>query len=192
MQRVSKATRQAACRWLLKLQESEVRKLRAVFQHSSSYADLTPAQYEQGLAWLRSLGLVTAAGAAVVTLGAKDLSGAEAVVARVLAARDLEARKATGDAGERALLGLLRAAGAQDVRHVAAESDSYGYDIEATVEGRLLHIECKATTDSRRLVVYLSRNEFETMRSDPAWLMVALLVALLGFALLAAFLVRAG
>ncbi|WP_406317871.1 protein NO VEIN domain-containing protein [Streptomyces sp. NBC_00118] len=177
MQYVTETTREAAYRWLVKLQESEIRKLRAVFSNSPSYADLTPVQYDQGLAWLRSLGLVTPAGTAAVVLRAKDPSSAEAAVARVLAKRDLEARKATGDAGEWALLALLRAAGAQDVRHVAAESDSYGYDVEATVAGHPLHIECKATTNARQLVVYLSRNEFETMRADPAWAMVALLVA---------------
>lgn len=62
MQYVTETTREAAYRWLVKLQESEIRKLRAVFSNSPSYADLTPVQYDQGLAWLRSLGLVTAGG----------------------------------------------------------------------------------------------------------------------------------
>ncbi|MFE5194349.1 MULTISPECIES: DUF3883 domain-containing protein [unclassified Streptomyces] len=176
MQYVTESIRKAAYRWLTRLQESEIRRLRVVFSNSPFYADLTPSQYDQGLIWLRSLGLVTPQGTAAVAVRARDLSDAEAAVSRVLAKIDLEARKVTGESGERALLELLRESGAQDVFHAAAESDSYGYDIAATVAGRRLHIECKATADARQLTLYLSRNEFETMRMDPLWILVAVLV----------------
>ncbi|WP_432095949.1 protein NO VEIN domain-containing protein [Streptomyces sp. bgisy100] len=89
---------------------------------------------------------------------------------------DPEKRRRTGLAGELAILALLRAAGCQ-VRHVAAVSDRFGYDIEVSVPGGLsVHLEVKATVGADRLVVHLTRHEYETMRADPEWSMVAVLV----------------
>lgn len=88
-----------------------------------------------------------------------------------------EARRAVGAAGEQALLRLLREAGVPHVRHVAAESDAYGYDIHAarSVLERA-HIEVKATTDPTRLVIHLTRHEYEVMSRDEEWCLAAVLV----------------
>ncbi|MFD6141163.1 protein NO VEIN domain-containing protein [Promicromonospora sp. NPDC060271] len=83
-------------------------------------------------------------------------------------------RKAIGAAGEKALVGLLRATTAADVDHVAACADGYGYDVVVSGSGVIAHLEVKSTTRHGRLVVYLSRNEFETMLVDPQWHLVVL------------------
>ncbi|MEV0645506.1 DUF3883 domain-containing protein [Phytomonospora sp. NPDC050363] len=87
---------------------------------------------------------------------------------------DAEARARIGTAGELALVRLLTASlrGGQ-VEHVAARSDGYGYDIAVDADGNSLHIEAKSTTRRSRLTVFLSRHEYETMRRDPAWELVA-------------------
>ncbi|MET7661125.1 DUF3883 domain-containing protein [Streptomyces sp. NPDC005373] len=173
----AESTRRAAYRWLAQLQFAEVWRVRALFTNHRAYSDLTPGQYAQGLAWLMDAGLVSADGRPAVRIRPDSLSDAEAAVARVICARDLEARKITGEAGELALLDLLRTSGAQNVRHVAAVSDAYGYDIEATLPDLTpVHIEAKATTNASRLVVHLSRHEFETMRTDVCWMLVAVLI----------------
>ena len=81
-------------------------------------------------------------------------------------------RKLIGAAGEEALVGILENAGSLDVRHVAKESDAYGYDIEARAGDACFHLEVKSTTRRNRIRFYLSRNEFETMRRDPSWILV--------------------
>ncbi|MEW2126669.1 DUF3883 domain-containing protein [Streptomyces sp. NPDC007259] len=155
-------------------------RVRVLFTHHPGYADLTPAQYAEGLAWLRCMGMVTAAGRPVV-----DISDGEAgdgvVTASVPAVRwsqaAEDARRRVGAAGEQALLGLLREGGVPDVRHVAAESDAYGYDIEAarSVSERA-HVEVKSTMDPTRLVIHLTRHEYEVMARDKEWCLAAVLV----------------
>lgn len=87
---------------------------------------------------------------------------------------DTAERTRVGAAGEYALVSLLASMASLQVRHVAAESDGYGYDIHAAMPDDVLHIEVKTTTRRGRLSIFLSRNEFETMRRDPHWLLVAL------------------
>ncbi|MFF7687998.1 protein NO VEIN domain-containing protein [Streptomyces syringium] len=90
---------------------------------------------------------------------------------------DTAMRELVGAEGEKALLELLQQSLDAEIRHVAAESDSYGYDIGVSGPGRgPVHIEVKTTTDPTRLVVYLSRHEYETMRWDEGWVMVAVLL----------------
>jgi Holliday junction resolvase len=96
-----------------------------------------------------------------------------AVVRHAWGKVDAAARSRVGSAGERELLRLLSAVPEIEVRHVAAESDGYGYDIDAGSDGWRIHLEVKATTRRGRLKVYLSRHEFETMRSDQEWTLVA-------------------
>lgn len=86
---------------------------------------------------------------------------------------DTAERTRVGAAGESALVSLLELVANLHVRHVAAESDGYGYDIHAAMPQEVLHIEVKATTRRGRLSIYLSRNEFETMRRDSQWLLIA-------------------
>jgi hypothetical protein len=81
-------------------------------------------------------------------------------------------RKLIGAAGEEALVSILSNSDSLDVRHVAKESDAYGYDIEARSTDQFFHLEVKSTTRRNRIRFYLSRNEFETMRRDPSWILV--------------------
>ncbi|MFE7748141.1 protein NO VEIN domain-containing protein [Streptomyces sp. NPDC057428] len=124
--------------------------------------------------------MVTAAGRPVVdgSDGESRDDVTAGAVPRVLwnqAAED--AKRIVGAAGEQALLRLLRQGGVPHVRHVAVESDAYGYDIEAawSVSERA-HIEVKATTDPTRLVVHLTRHEYEVMTADADWCLAAVLV----------------
>ncbi|GLY97190.1 hypothetical protein Acsp02_44440 [Actinoplanes sp. NBRC 103695] len=98
-------------------------------------------------------------------------------VHHVWAKVDNERRAEVGLAGELALLHFLRTLpGDAIVRHVAADSDGYGYDIDLVAQGGSAHLEVKSTTRRGRLVFYLSRNEYDVMLRDSCWV---LLVALL-------------
>ncbi|MFI2783081.1 protein NO VEIN domain-containing protein [Streptomyces sp. ALB3] len=157
-----------------------VPRVRVLFANHPLYADLTPAQYADGLAWLKRTGMVTAAGRPVVEVDDGDLGDdpATGAIPRVLwnqAAEDM--KRAIGAAGEQAVLRLLREGGVPHVRHVASESDAYGYDIEAARSfSERAHIEVKSTTDPTRLVVHLTRHEYEVMVSDVDWTLAAVLV----------------
>lgn len=83
---------------------------------------------------------------------------------------DVERRTAVGLAGELAFLVFLRAlCEGPAVRHVAADSDGYGYDVDVAMNGHSAHLEVKSTTRRGRLIFYLSRNEYEVMFRDPHW-----------------------
>ncbi|ROV70533.1 protein NO VEIN domain-containing protein [Streptomyces globisporus] len=86
---------------------------------------------------------------------------------------DTEARALIGSAGELALIELLAEATDVRIEHVAAYSDGFGYDIAVHARRHPLHIEAKSTVRRGRLAFYLSRHEYETMRRDPAWQLVA-------------------
>ncbi|WP_392841060.1 protein NO VEIN domain-containing protein [Streptomyces sp. LN500] len=154
--------------------------MRVLFTHHPRYSDLTPAQYDEGLAWLRRAGMVTAMNRPVVEISDSELRdmGIASVVPQVQWSRAAEeARRAIGAAGEQALLRLLRRGGVPRVRHVAAESDAYGYDIEAVRSlAERAHIEVKSTTDPTRLVIHLTRHEYEVMATDVEWCLAAVLV----------------
>lgn len=177
-------TREAARRWLIHLRIADVPRLRTLFTHHPRYADLTPVQYAEGLEWLRRTDLVSASDHPAVDVR-ESLSLNGTAVPRVLwNAKDDERRRATGTAGERCLLALLRQAGMASVEHVSAVSDAFGYDIAATTPSdEHLHLEVKATTDPTRLVVHLSRHENDVMSADPRWVMGAVLVGRDGAAL---------
>lgn len=86
---------------------------------------------------------------------------------------DLAERGRIGLGGELALLGLLRRETHAEVHHVAAISDGYGFDISVGAESFTGHLEVKSTTRRGRLTFFLSRHEFETMRRDAFWHLVA-------------------
>jgi hypothetical protein len=67
--------------------------------------------------------------------------------------------KAMGDAAELLVLAALRRAGANPI-HVAAVSDAYGYDIEASGPP-LERIEVKGASLLSKASLHVSRNEFE-------------------------------
>ncbi|MFJ7048856.1 DUF3883 domain-containing protein [Streptomyces sp. NPDC101112] len=184
---LGEGTRRAARRWLEQLHIADVPRVRALFTHHPDYADLTPVQYAEGLAWLRRAGLVTEGGRPVVSVGAhrQGERAAACCVAQLHwdPASDA-ARQATGAAGERAVLRLLALGRAVRVKHVALLSDAYGYDIEAhTLDAGSMHIEVKATTDPTRLVIHLTRHEYQVMCRDTDWLLTAVLIGTQGEAL---------
>ncbi|WP_351232848.1 DUF3883 domain-containing protein [Streptomyces sp. NPDC002133] len=87
---------------------------------------------------------------------------------------DARERERIGAAGELALVELLETSTTARVEHVAAWSDGFGYDIAVHSARHPGHIEAKSTTRRGRLTVFLSRNEYETMRRDPLWELVAI------------------
>jgi hypothetical protein len=87
---------------------------------------------------------------------------------------DTQQRSRIGAAGELALVELLEVSTNARIEHVAAWSDGFGYDIAVHAAQHSAHLEAKSTTRRGRLTVYLSRNEYETMRRDPEWELVAI------------------
>ncbi|WP_280424870.1 DUF3883 domain-containing protein [Nocardia carnea] len=193
------------------LPNSGVTRLRTLFATAQEYSDLTPTQYEEGLAWIREVGLVnnlrsTASvseqifDAALthdsplwfrdtdllvqspIELPDDALTGARALgitpsaaYGRVVAAWgkvDTAERSRIGNAGELALVALLREASPNlPVDHVAATCDGLGYDIAVSGSDEA-HLEVKSTTRRGRLTFYLSRNEHHASMFDPAWQLV--------------------
>ncbi|WP_231369875.1 protein NO VEIN domain-containing protein [Arthrobacter sp. 135MFCol5.1] len=86
---------------------------------------------------------------------------------------DLAERNRVGKGGELALLSWLDNETYADVDHVAAVSDGFGFDIAVRATSFTGHLEVKSTTRRGRLIIYLSRHEFETMKSDRHWQLVA-------------------
>lgn len=86
---------------------------------------------------------------------------------------DLAARQRVGSAGELAIVKLLTGAVDANVRHVAADSDGFGYDVSVESSKFEAHLEVKATTRRSRLSVFLSRYEYETMCRDADWALTA-------------------
>lgn len=85
---------------------------------------------------------------------------------------DTAARERVGAAGEAALVELLQSRTNATVEQVSAWSDGYGYDISVSGDGITAHLEVKSTTRRGRLVVYLSRNEFDVLLRDENWSLV--------------------
>lgn len=85
---------------------------------------------------------------------------------------DLELRAQVGARGEEELVRLLSSLWPTGVTQVSLASDGFGYDIALDVEGGPWHLEVKSTTRRGRLVVHLSRHEFEIGLVDPFWELV--------------------
>lgn len=192
---IGEGTWRAVTRWLDLLHIADVPRARALFTHHPDYADLTPVQYAEGLAWLRGRGLVDHRDRPVVRLstGTHPDGAAALNISRVKWNEgDDAARRTLGMAGEEAVLELLKRGGARRITHVAAISDSYGFDIDAeSWDGVTAHLEVKATMDPTRLVIHLTRHEYEVMCGDGDWLLVAVLVGGRGTALAVATVDRA-
>ncbi|MFI1413514.1 DUF3883 domain-containing protein [Streptomyces sp. NPDC020707] len=176
----SEGARRAALRWLDLLPVADVPRARAVLTHHPDYADLTPSQYAEGLAWLRRVRLLDRADRPVLRVSEHEASDERAAsrIAHTQWSEEAEAaRRTTGTAGEAAIAELLTRGGAREVVHVALLTDVCGYDVEAvSPTGAPAHVEVKATTNPTRLVIHLSRNEYDVMCRDPDWLLVAVLV----------------
>ena len=98
------------------------------------------------------------------------------VANRIAVKVDAQARAEVGAAGELALVELLSSCLDARVQHVSTESDAYGYDIAVSGDAGIWHLETKSTTRRGRLIIYLSRHEFETARIDSDWRLVVVLL----------------
>ncbi|WP_398433923.1 protein NO VEIN domain-containing protein [Sinomonas atrocyanea] len=85
-------------------------------------------------------------------------------------------RRYVGERGEEEILRYLITLPGVQIDHVASWSDAYGYDIAVLGAMRECHLEVKSTTRANRLTLHLSRNEFETMKADEAWHLVAVVL----------------
>ncbi|MBP0451932.1 DUF3883 domain-containing protein [Kitasatospora sp. RG8] len=88
----------------------------------------------------------------------------------------LAERARVGAAGEQALVTLIARSVHAEVVHVSAFSDRFGYDIAVESARSGVHLEVKTTTHTTGQTIFLSRHEYETMRTDPAWHLVFLLL----------------
>ena len=103
-----------------------------------------------------------------------SLSQAYTCIAATWGKVDIANRKRIGDAGELALAALIKEATGADIDHVATYNDAIGFDLFVRSWSGQSHIEVKSTTRSNRITVYLSRNEFETMKRDREWHLVTI------------------
>jgi len=85
---------------------------------------------------------------------------------------DLERRREIGLAGEMEVVRLLELSEPGCSSHVALANDGFGYDVAYETETANLHLEVKATTRRGRLVVHLSRTEYDRSLLDPHWRLV--------------------
>jgi len=84
---------------------------------------------------------------------------------------DPELAARIGLAGETALVALLNDTIPGCARHMSLTDDTLGYDITVT-DNSEAHLEVKSTTRRGRLIIYLSRHEFEVAAIDDAWALV--------------------
>jgi hypothetical protein len=100
-------------------------------------------------------------------------ASATLAIARGLGGKvDVELRAAVGARGEEELVELMSSLWPGSTDHVARLSDGLGYDIALAVGGGTWHLEVKSTTRRGRLVVHLSRHEFDVAVDDPTWELV--------------------
>ena len=85
---------------------------------------------------------------------------------------DAELREELGRDGELAVVAALAAVGFTSIEHVALDSDAFGYDVRVQLADGTWHLEVKATRRRGRLVIFLSRHEFEVAQRDPRWRLV--------------------
>ncbi|MGA5305393.1 DUF3883 domain-containing protein [Nucisporomicrobium flavum] len=109
---------------------------------------------------------------AATVLGISDQT-AYGLVAANWTKVDIELRQRIGLGGEVALAALLETGLDAAIDHVAVYADGFGYDLAVVGESHEAHLEVKSTMRSGRLTIYLSRNEFETMRRDDSWRLIA-------------------
>lgn len=87
---------------------------------------------------------------------------------------DLAKRALIGSAGEQALINFLESRWPGSTFHVAQHNDGFGYDITFFHENTEWHLEVKSTTRRGRLIVHLSRHEYEVGLQDPNWRLIVL------------------
>jgi hypothetical protein len=102
------------------------------------------------------------------SLGLNEVSAFASVI-QVRGRIDLEQRARIGNAGECELVDYLEYRWPKSTVHVAKNDDGFGYDVLFRHGEKEWHLEVKSTTRRGRLVIYLSRHEYEIGRRDPFW-----------------------
>jgi hypothetical protein len=102
------------------------------------------------------------------------LSGSAAMLAirRIHGRIDLSERERVGSEGERAFVELVEGLWPGSTAHIALLHDGFGYDVALKRGSVEWHIELKSTTRKGRLLIYLSRREYEVAQVDPQWRLV--------------------
>jgi len=95
-----------------------------------------------------------------------------AVVKQLYGKIDLEQRSRVGAAGEKALVAFLEERWPGSTEHIALTDDGFGYDVLFRHNSSEWHLEVKSTLRRGRLVVHLSRQEYEVGKLDPCWRLV--------------------
>lgn len=85
---------------------------------------------------------------------------------------DASSRQSLGADGERGLIQVLEQQWPGSTVHVAATDDGFGYDVLFRHSGIEWHLEVKTTLRRGRLVVYISRHEYEVSVRDPHWRLI--------------------
>lgn len=87
---------------------------------------------------------------------------------------DTVQRERVGAIGEELLVQLLRNSIVGAVEHISTLTDSAGFDVIAKTATSEWHLEVKTSVRRNRTNFFLSRNEYEVMRTDPAWRLIHL------------------
>jgi hypothetical protein len=95
-----------------------------------------------------------------------------ATVQQIQGHLDLAARARVGAAGELALIAALEREWPSSTDHTSLTNDGFGYDIVLNLGETRWHLEIKTTTRRGRLVIHLSRHEYDVGLVDPTWRMV--------------------
>lgn len=90
---------------------------------------------------------------------------------------DLDARAALGAQGEELVVEFLESHPGVIAHRVSLVSDALGFDVLARRGAVEAHIEVKAVRPRQHVRLYLSRNEFETMKRDSLWCLVLAIVS---------------
>lgn len=85
---------------------------------------------------------------------------------------DLAERAKLGLQGEEAVVKLLEQLWPGSTFHVSKQHDGWGYDVLFRFEEVECQLEVKSTNRLGRLVIHLSRHEFEVARRSDCWLLV--------------------
>lgn len=110
---------------------------------------------------------------AAAALSVSDTDCLQAVHS-ILLKVDTELRAELGAWGERCFVALLETHAWGRVDHVAARTDSLGYDVSWTHRNIQAHIEVKTTSRRGRLRIYLSRHEADVGLSTSDWHLVVI------------------
>lgn len=130
--------------------------------------------------WFRDLDILISspdelpadAAAAAAAIGLSDDDGFRLATLR-WGKVDIEQRERVGAIGEAQLVGLLRASIVGTVEHISTWTDSAGFDVLVRAQADW-HLEVKTSTRVNRTNFFLSRNEYEVMRTDRQWMLVHL------------------